>query len=162
MDFEAKLEAQVKQLVDSAPQDGKTPQLVTALAPVLLHFATQLKRENFYVLQTLNGDWVRTTLSSRRDQGVQKSIIYAFSNIEDARKSPMPVKDPNILAAPVPVTHILFQMVALKTLDSLVFFATPGNLNNGTEVGRGVFEETMQAYFQQVQEWQEGEDVTIA
>ena len=53
-------------------------------------------------------------------------------------------------------------MVALKTLDSLVFFATPGNLNNGTEVGRAVFEETMQLYFQQVQDWQEGEDVTIA
>ena len=71
-------------------------------------------------------------------------------------------RSPNILAAPVPTTHILFQMVALKTLDSLVFFATPGNLNNGTEVGRAVFEETMQLYFQQVQDWQEGEDVTIA
>ncbi|MGD1938519.1 MAG: hypothetical protein ACFCA4_13305 [Cyanophyceae cyanobacterium] len=162
MDFEGKLEAQVKQLVDAAPQDGKTPQLVTAIAPVLLHFATQLQRENFYVLQTLNGDWVRTTLSSRREQGVQKSVIYAFASVDDARKSPMPTKDPNVLAAPVPVTHVLFQMVALKTLDSLVFFATEGNLNNGTEVGRAVFEETMKAYFEQVQDWQEGEDVTIA
>ena len=162
MDFEARLEAQIKQLVDSAPQDGKTPQLVTAIAPVLMHFASQLERETFYVLQTLNGDWVRTTLSSRVAQGVQKSVIYAFSTVEDARNSPMPVRDPNILAAPVPTTHILFQMVALKTLDSLVFFATPGNLNNGTEVGRAVFEETMQLYFQQVQDWQEGEDVTIA
>ena len=162
MDFEAKLEAQIKQLVDSAPQDGQTPQLVTAIAPVLMHFGTQLQRENFYVLQTLNGDWVRTTLSSRREQGVQKSVIYAFASVEDARNSPMPVRDPNILAAPVPVTHVLFQMVALKTLDSLVFFAIEGNLNNGTEVTRPVFEETMQAYFQQVQEWQDGEDVTIA
>ena len=55
MDFEGKLEVQIKQLVDTAPQDGKTPQLVTAIAPVLLHFATQLQRENFYVLKQSPG-----------------------------------------------------------------------------------------------------------
>ena len=156
------LDEQIQVLIDEAPQDGQTPALVQSLAPVLSHFGKQLGRERFYVLQTLNGDWVRTSISSRQVQGVEKHVIYAFATLEDAGNSPLPVKDPQIFAAPIPVTHVLFQLMALKTVDSLVFFAQPGNINQGTEISRDVFEETMRQYFQQLQDWQDGEDPTIA
>ncbi|GAB4349692.1 MAG: hypothetical protein Fur0042_17190 [Cyanophyceae cyanobacterium] len=155
------LDEQIQILINEAPQDGQTPALIQSVAPVLSHFGQQLGRDRFYVLQTLNGDWVRTTLSSRTEHGIEKTVIYAFATLEDAGNSPLPVKDPQVLAAPMPVTHILFQLMALKTVDSLVFFTRAGNLNQGTEISRDVFEETMRQYFQQLQSWQDGEDPTL-
>lgn len=147
------LNAQIQQLIDGAPQDGQTGQVVKAIAPVLLEMAKQLGRDRYYVLQTLNGDWIRTTLSSRQKQGMEKSVVYAFPTIEDAAKSPgSPARDPQIMALPVPVVQILFQLMALKTVDSLVFFNQPGNVTSGTEVTREMFETLVRSYLQQVQQ----------
>ena len=38
------------------------------------------------------------------------------------------------MALPIPVTHILFQMLAMKPIDSIIFFDIPGNLNQGIEI----------------------------
>lgn len=153
------LNAQIQALIDGAPKDGRTPEVVSTIAPVLRAFAEQLQRTDYYVLQTLNGDWVKTTLSSRTEQGVEKNIIYAFATLEDAGKSPLPVRDPQIIALPIPVTHILFQLIALTTLDSLVFFNQPGNVSQGTEVTRSSFEASVQDYLQRFQNWQTGEEI---
>ena len=155
------LEAQVQLLVDHAPQDGQTPQIVTAIAPVLITFAEQLGREEYYVLQTLNGDWVRLTLASQQEQGLEKTVIYAFPSLADARTAPIPRHDPDLMAIPMPVTHILFQLMAIKTIDSLIFFSTPGNLNQGTEVHRDEFERAIQSYFQHVQDVQDGQEDAV-
>lgn len=55
------------------------------------------------------------------------------------------------MAIPIPVTHILFQMLALKSLDSMVFFDTPGNLRQGTEIHKQEFQATVQAHLQAAQ-----------
>ncbi|TAD78706.1 MAG: hypothetical protein EA001_06490 [Oscillatoriales cyanobacterium] len=153
------LDSQIQLLLDNAPQDGQTPEIVAAIAPALIYFANQLSREDYYILQTLNGDWVRVTLGNRREQGVEKNVIYAFPTLQDAARGPMPVKDPNIMAAPFPVTHILFQLMALESVDSIVFFDLPGDLMQGIEVGREAFQETVRNLFSQVQQWQEGESI---
>ena len=151
------IESQIQILIDNAPQDGQTPEIVAAIAPALIYFANQLSREDYYILQTLNGDWVRVTLGNRREQGIEKNVVYAFPTLQDAARGPMPTKDPNLMAAPFPVTHILFQLMAMETIDSLVFFDIPGDVMQGIEVTREAFQETVLNLFSQVQQWQEGD-----
>jgi hypothetical protein len=124
------IESQIQILIDNAPQDGQTPEIVAAIAPALIYFANQLSREDYYILQTLNGDWVRVTLGNRREQGVEKNVVYAFPSLQDAARGPMPTKDPNLI---------------------------PGDVMQGIEVTREAFQETVRNLFSQVQQWQEGD-----
>lgn len=142
------LDQQIQVLIDNAPQDGSTPQIVEALAPALTFLAGQLQRPDYYILQSFEGGWMLTTLSNRAQPNVQKNVIYAFPSLKDASDF-QPVADPQVTAASVPVTHILFQMFALERVDSVVFFETPGNFTKGTEVRREDLQRLIQSQLQQ-------------
>ncbi|HEY9636599.1 MAG TPA: hypothetical protein V6D14_24580 [Coleofasciculaceae cyanobacterium] len=144
------LEQQIQVLIDQAPQDGTMPKVIEALAPVLKLLASQLRHVEYYILQTLDQGWVVTTLSNRAQPEVEKNVIYAFPTLKDAGDF-QSVWDPQIIATAVPVTHLLFQMLALDTIDSTVFFDTPGNLAAGTEVRREDLQHLIQTQLQQMQ-----------
>lgn len=141
------LDEQLQVLVDNAPQDGTTPDAIKAIAPALKLVASQLKHLQYYVLQTLEQNWVMTTLNHRTQSGVSKNVIYGFPTVKDAASAPY-AKDPQVIAIPVLVTHILFQMVAMQTVDSIVFFEIPGNPNAGTEVTRQELQQLIQLHLQ--------------
>jgi hypothetical protein len=141
------LDEQLQILVDNAPQDGTTPNAIKAIAPALKLVASQLKHPQYYVLQTLEQNWVMTTLNHRTEAGRFKNVIYGFPTVKDAASAPH-AKDPQVIAIPVLVTHILFQMVAMQTVDSLVFFEIPGNLNAGTEVTHQELQQLIQLHLQ--------------
>lgn len=143
------LDQQLQELVAQAPPDGTTPKAIEAIAPVLKLLANQLSHLNYYVLQTLDGGWVLTTLSNRAQPEVEKNVIYVFATLKDAADF-QSVSDPQIVAMPVPVTHILFQMLAIDTAHSIVFFDTPGNLTAGTEVRRDDLQQAMQTQLKQI------------
>ncbi|MBE7384532.1 MAG: hypothetical protein F6J95_024350 [Leptolyngbya sp. SIO1E4] len=145
------LEQQIQTLIQEAPDDGVTGKAVEAIAPVLQSIAGRLKHKTYYVLQTLNQGWVMTALSNRRQPNVRKNVIYAFPTLQDAAAGPQSVKDPQLMAIPTPVTHILFQMLALKSLDSLIFFDTPGKLTQGTEIRRQDFQALVQTHLKDAQ-----------
>lgn len=132
------LDQQIQDLIDHAPEDGKTPALVRAIAPALKHLSEQLRHTQYYVLQTSDGGWVVTPLTHRSEPSRQKKVIYAYPTVADARAgfSRISTRQNNsdVLAMPVPVSHILFQMLAMKTVDSTVFFETPNDSNTGVEV----------------------------
>ncbi len=146
------LDQQIKVLIENAPQDGTTPQVVEAIAPALKTLAEQLEREEYFILQSLDQSWVLTTLVNIDQPKVKKRVIYAFPTLEDALSTADPALGDQILAVPLPVTHILFQMVALETLDSIVFLDTPGNFDAGTEVKRSEVQELVQVYLKRYQE----------
>ena len=143
------LEQQIQVLVDNAPQDGTTPKAIEAIAPVLTLVASQLQQLDYYILQTLDQGWVLTTLSNRAQPEIEKNVIYAFPTLKDAADF-QSVSDPEVLAVTVPVTHILFQMLAIETLTSIVFFDTPGNLTAGIEVRRDNLQQLIQTQLQQI------------
>jgi hypothetical protein len=143
------LEQQIQVLIDKAPQDGMTPKMVEAIAPVLILLAAQLGHPEYHILQTLDQGWVVTTLSNRAQPEVEKNVIYAFPTLKDAADF-QSVWDPQIIAVAVPVTHILFQMLAIDTVTSTVFFDTPGNLAAGTEVRRDYLQNLIQRQMQQI------------
>ncbi len=130
------LEAQIQLLIDNAPNDGITPQLVTAIAPALSAIAQRLRYPQYYILQNLESGWVLTTLSNRANPELEKRVIYAFPTLQDVSLSSNAGLDPQVIAAPIPVTHILFQLMALEPVDSIVFFETPGISTNAIEVQR--------------------------
>jgi hypothetical protein len=144
------LDQQIQTLVDQAPQDGTTPAAIQAIAPVLKQLAQSLKRSEYYILQNLNQNWVVTTLSNRSQPGVEKKVIYAFPTLNDAANAPFASKDPQLMAFPTPVIHILFQFISMKTVDSTVFFDQPGNLKTGTEFRHADIQALVQAQLQQL------------
>lgn len=144
------LDQQIQVLIDNAPQDGTTPKAIAAIAPVLKLLAGQLRHLEYHILQTPDEAWVMTTLSNRAQPDLEKNVIYAFSTLKDAADF-QAVSDPQILALPVPVTHILFQLLALETVTSIVFFDTPNNLVTGTEVRRDDLQKLIQTQLQHSQ-----------
>ncbi len=143
------LNQQLQALIDNAPQDGQTPiAMQQAVAPVLRLLAQRLQYLEYFVLQSLEGGWVLTTLSHREQPEVQKYVIYAFATLDDARVF-QSQPDPGLIAAPVPVTHILFQLFALEEASSVLFMETPGNLRQGVEVKRADLQELVQLQWQE-------------
>lgn len=142
------LQQQIQTLIQNAPDDGVTGQTVEAIAPVLMAIASRLKHSQYYILQTLNQNWVMTTLSSRREPDVRKNVMYGFATLQDAASDPNTSRDPQIMALPVPIVRILFQMLALRSLDSIIFFDIPGDLKQGTEIQKQEIQSMVQAHLQ--------------
>ena len=84
-------------------------------------------------MQNLSQNWVLTTLGHSSKSDIEKRVIYAFPTLKDASLS---ISENNVVAIPIPVIHILFQIIAIQTLDSLLFFEKPGDLVTATEVKR--------------------------
>lgn len=145
------LTQQIQTLIDEAPNDGVTGRAVNAIAPTLKAIAQQLKNSQYYILQTLDQGWVMTTFNNRQDPDSRKNVIYAYPTLEDAGSAPRVDQDPQMMAVPLPVTHILFQMLALKSLDSLIFFDTPGDTKHGIEIRRQDFQNLLQVQLKESQ-----------
>jgi hypothetical protein len=143
------LEAQIQLLIDNAPRDGITPNLIAAIAPALRAIAQKLRHSQYYILQNSESSWVLTTLSNRANPGLEKRVIYAFPTIQDVSLISPAGLDPQMLAKIVPVTHILFQLVALEPVDSIVFLETPGKTTHTVEIRRTELEKLMQQRLRQ-------------
>ncbi|OCQ92671.1 hypothetical protein BCD64_07920 [Nostoc sp. MBR 210] len=142
------LETQIQLLIDNAPRDGISPHLVTAIVPAFRAIAQQLRHSQYYILQK-EGSWVLTTLSHRTDPSLEKQVIYAFSTIQDVSLISSAGRDPQVVATPIAVTHILFQLIALEPVDSIVFLETPGTLAHTVEIQRSQLEKTIQKQLKQ-------------
>lgn len=144
------LDQQIQVLIDDAPQDGVTPKLVDAIAPVLKLLAGSLQHFEYYILQAPDQGWLMTTLSNRAQPEIEKNVVYAFPTFIDAVAFQQ-LPDPQVTPITVPVIHILFQMFAMDTVDSTVFFDIPGNLATGKEVQREDLQNLLQTHLQQIQ-----------
>jgi len=141
------LDLQILELIEKAPADGSTPQILEAIAPALKLLAEQLEHLEYYILQNFDQSWSIAVLSNLKQPGQSKRVIYAWTTLKDASKSV--VAGDRVLPVSIPVTHILFQMLALEGIDSIVFFDTPGNLETGTEVRRDQVQDLINVYLQQ-------------
>ena len=142
------LDKQIQTLIKNSPQNNNTAEIVQAITPALKLLAQQLQHLEYYILQTSSQNWVLTTLSNRHQTEIEKQVIYAFSTEKDASSS---IIENNIIAISVPVIYILFQMIAIKPLDSLVFFEKPGNLTTATEIKREDVQKLINVYLKQYQ-----------
>ena len=129
------LDRQIQVLIDDAPQDGVTPQVVRAIAPGLKLLASQLHHLQYYILQSMDREWVVTTLSDRANPKITKNVIYAFPTLKDASDSASRNEfNLEVIAVPISVIQILFQLFAMESVDSIIFFDISGDLNTGIEI----------------------------
>lgn len=143
------LQQQVQLLIDEAPPEGGMPAAMRVIAPLLAELALQrLQYEQYYILQNLQGNWQLTTLQHRQQPGLEKTIVYAFANLQDATRSS---RSAELVALPIPVISLLFQLLALEPVDSLFFLETPGNVDQGTELARQELQQLVQARLRQQQ-----------
>lgn len=126
------LEQQIQLLIDDAPNDGVTPKLIEKIAPGLKQLAAKLGYEQYYIVQSLDADWLVTTITNRT---LEKRVIYAFPTLQDSFATSSAEFAAQLIALPIPVTHILFQLVALETVDSIIFLDS-GAASTGHEVKR--------------------------
>lgn len=142
------LDQQIQILIDDAANYGVSETVMElVVAPIFQLFCTQLKHTEYYVIRTLNDDWVLTTLSSNSQSEVEKTVIYAFSTLKDAARF-QGTSNPDILAISIPVIDILLQIFTLQQIDSIIFMETPGDLNNGIEVDRNSLQNLIEVQIQ--------------
>lgn len=141
------LQQQVQSLIDEAPTDGGMPAAIRVIAPLLQELALQrLKYEQYYVLQNLQGNWQLTTLQHRQRPGLEKTVVYAFANLQDATRSS---RSADLVALPIPVIPLLFQLLALEPVDSILFLETMGDLDQGEELTRQELQHLIQSKLRQ-------------
>jgi hypothetical protein len=138
------LDTQIQSLIDNAPQDGITPQLIAAIAPVLSAIAHKLRHHQYYILQNLQQSWVVTTLSNRTNSALQKRVIYAFANLKDASPSSSLGLDDQVSPVLIPAIDVLFQLLALESVDSIVFLETHGTNSDTVEIRRQELQQKIQ------------------
>jgi non-ribosomal peptide synthetase component E (peptide arylation enzyme) len=147
------LDEQLQKLCDEADRYGIAPVVMQqGIAPILKLFAEQLKHQEYFILQNLEQNWIITTISNTQQLEQAKKVIYAFTTVKDAANF-QGSADASIYAIPLPVTHILFQILAIPELDSIVFLEIPGNINAGTEIRCDRIHEIIQERLQQLDEY---------
>lgn len=142
------LDQQIQALIEKAPRDGSTPQILQAIAPALVLIAQQLQHLEYSILQAVDQSWAIVVLSNLKEPGREKKVIYAWTSLKDASQATAAAGD-RLRPVLLPVTHILFQMIALEGLDSIVFFESPGNQEVGTEIPREQVQNLINVYLQQ-------------
>lgn len=130
---------QIQVLIDDAPDDV-TRKAVEMTAPLLQEIAGQLPQEQYYVLQSLGQGWVMTTLRGRQNPQVTKTVVYAYPSL--AAASVGQTYNPQMMALPHASTHLLFQLISLKQIDSLIFLREKGK-GQGIEIQRQVIEQAL-------------------
>ena len=142
------IEKQIQILIEEAP-DQTTGQAIELVAPFLKEIAAQLPNQLYYVLQSLGQGWVMTTLRGRQDPKATKTVVYAYPSIEAA--SVGVADNPQMMALPHPSTHLLFQLLSLKQVDSIIFMQEKGK-GQGVEVPRTMLEQVMRSQLQQLKD----------
>ncbi|AFZ43228.1 hypothetical protein PCC7418_1020 [Halothece sp. PCC 7418] len=145
------LDQQLEQLVAEAPTERGMPQVMEyAIAPILKVVAQQLGHHDYYILQNTEENWQVTTLRHRHDQNLTKRVIYGFPTLEDARTFAQHSDDPELMALPIPITHILFELLAFDQVDSVIFFDDSGNYENGVEIPKEKLEQSIREKLKQL------------
>ena len=139
------LKQQVQVLIDEAPEDGQTPQAMRAIAPMLISIAQQFRHLSYYVLHNLNQQLQTVTLQNRSNPQLEKTVIYAYDTLKSATQAG---QDPDLIAAPVALTHLLFQLISLPEVDSLIFLETKQGQAHSLEVHRTELQQLLQQHLQ--------------
>jgi hypothetical protein len=115
------LASQVQVLIQDAPSDDQTKQLVEIVANTLALFATDhLNASHYYLIQDASGAWLKNTLIHRTQSAVEKTAIFIFFTLEDASKEIARLQNLQLSPQKIPVIDLLFRFWTLNLSDSLV------------------------------------------
>ena len=115
------LTSQIKALVDDAPTDDGTKQLVENVAIALAQWVkVNLKHSHYYLIQDVSGAWIKSALVHRTQSVGEKTAIFIFSSPEDVAKEMDSLQDIQVSQEKIPIIELLFRFWTLNLSDSLV------------------------------------------
>ena len=115
------LTSQIKALVDDAPADDGTKQLVENVTIALAQWVNaNLSHSHYYLIQDVSGAWIKSTLTHRTQSVGEKTAIFIFSDSEDIAKEIDNLQDIQAFCEKIPVIELLFRFWTLNLSDSLV------------------------------------------
>lgn len=126
--------SQVQILIQDAPSDDQTKQLVEIVANTLALFAkTHLNASHYYLIQDASGAWLKNTLVHRTQSTVEKTAIFIFFTLEDASKEIVRLQNVQLSPQKIPVVELLFRFWTLNLSDSLIFNSSPDSSSNASQ-----------------------------
>lgn len=124
MDIGLDIDQQLQNLIDGAPQEADLRTAIKTVAPVIKTVAKQLKHSEYYILQSISRQWLQATIAHKDSPAQPKRVIYAYPSLAAAAGDKLAKSNPGLMALPVPVAQLLFQLPSIEPVDSLIFLET--------------------------------------
>jgi len=118
------IEQQLQDLIDGAPPEANLKTAIKTVSPVIRTVAKQLKHAEYYILQSIQKQWLQATIAHKDSPNQPKRVIYAYPSLAAAASDKLAKSNPSLMALPVPVAQLLFQLPSIEPVDSLIFLET--------------------------------------
>ncbi|KPQ33107.1 MAG: hypothetical protein HLUCCA11_19510 [Phormidesmis priestleyi Ana] len=118
------IDQQLQDLIDEAPPEADLKQAIQTVAPIIQAIAKQLKHSKYYILQSVDKQWLQATVAHKDTPTQPKRVIYAYPSLAAAAKDKLAKSNPGLMALPIPVARLLFQLPSIAPVDSLIFLET--------------------------------------
>ncbi|MGD1897708.1 MAG: hypothetical protein ACFB16_12240 [Phormidesmis sp.] len=118
------IDQQLQTLIEGAPPEANLKAAIKTVAPVIKNVAQQLKHSEYYILQSINRQWLQATIAHKNELNKPKRVIYAYPSLAAAAGDKLAKSNPGLMALPVPVAQLLFQLPSIQPVDSLIFLET--------------------------------------
>ena len=118
------IDQQIQSLIDNAPPEPNLKQAIQTVSPVIRAVAQQLKHSEYYILQSVNKQWLQATIAHKSVPNQSKRVIYGYPSLAAAASDKLAKSSPGLMALPVPVAQLLFQLPSIDPVDSLIFLET--------------------------------------
>ena len=118
------IEQQLQALIDGAPPEADLQNAIKTVAPVIRNVAKQLKHAEYYILQSVSRQWLQATIAHKDSPSQPKRVVYAYPSLAAAAGDKLAKSNPGLMALPVPVAQLLFQLPSIEPVDSLIFLET--------------------------------------
>ncbi len=118
------IDQQLQDLIDGAPPEADLKQAIETVSPVIRAIAKQLQHAEYYILQSVSKQWLQATVAHKDNPGQPKRVIYAYPSLAAAASDKLAKSNPSLMALPIPVARLLFQLPSVSPVDSLIFLET--------------------------------------
>ncbi|MEL6556177.1 MAG: hypothetical protein AAFQ63_22380 [Cyanobacteria bacterium J06621_11] len=115
------IDQQIQTLIEGAPQEANLKAAIQVVSPILKNYAQQLQHSEYYILQSVNRQWLQATVTHKDMPTQPKRVIYAYPSLAAAAGDKLAKSNPGLMALPVPVAQLLFQLPSIEPVDSLIF-----------------------------------------
>ncbi|MGC1307505.1 MAG: hypothetical protein WA885_09770 [Phormidesmis sp.] len=118
------IDQQLQDLIDGAPPEADLKQAIQTVSPVIRTIAQKLKHSQYYILQSVSKQWLQATVAHKDNPTQPKRVVYAYPSLAAAASDKLAKSNPGLMALPIPVARLLFQLPSIEPVDSLIFLET--------------------------------------
>jgi hypothetical protein len=115
------IDQQLQALMEGAPPEADLKAAIATVSPVIRAIAQQLQHSEYYILQSVSHQWLQATIAHKDSPTQPKRVIYAYPSLAAAAGDKLAKSNPGLMALPMPVARLLFQLPSIDPVDSLIF-----------------------------------------